>query len=362
MSYNGNDLRTRRMRSKIDHSLDIRNLFGDPFAISTISIAIISWVIAIVGSIAAASTNETFPRFTWWGIAYQFLLLIILILLYSFDTVDYYKSFLTGAFAVAFVYNTNSATNLVYATGSKKAAAAAGVILLSVINLIWIFYYGGDNASPTNRWIDSFSLKGIKPSAYENTLIRTRRRTSRNLNNNNMNTNRQMSDRFMPTSPGFNNNNSNVQHENYMSSHALAGFENADPSISQMNPSHTNTNNTNIEMDTHLSDQPVLSTGSNNNTENTFLSVTSNGSVSDSTMGDTLGLYSDIGDDNFKYTARTLYSYQADDEDQYEISFDQGEILKVSDIEGRWWKARRANGETGIIPSNYVQLIDDADY
>ncbi|CAI4985910.1 CFC_HP_G0089480.mRNA.1.CDS.1 [Saccharomyces cerevisiae] len=29
-----------------------------------------------------------------------------------------------------------------------------------------------------------------------------------------------------------------------------------------------------------------------------------------------------------------------------------------TNIGNTWWKARRANGETGIIPSNYVQLID----
>lgn len=347
MSFADNHLRSRRTRSKVSHTFNLRNLFGDPFAIATISMACISWVIAIVGSIASASTNETFPRFTWWGIAYQFLLLIILTLIYSYDTVDYYKNFLTGAFAVSFVYNTNSATNLVYADGSKKAAASAGVILLSVINLIWIFYFGGDNASPTNRWIDSFSLKGIKPSAYESTLLRTRRRMSKNPAQN------RNTARFMPSSPAFNE----MKHENYVTSNALTGFEHADPSFSQIPPSHSN-----VDVNTGNSDQPVLSTGSNNNTENTFLSATSNGAASETTMGDTLGLYSDIGDDNFKYTAKTLYSYHADDADQYEISFEEGEILKVSDIEGRWWKARRANGETGIIPSNYVQLIDDSSY
>ncbi|CAI4985898.1 CFC_HP_G0089470.mRNA.1.CDS.1 [Saccharomyces cerevisiae] len=86
-------------------------------------------------------------------------------LFYCFDLVDHYRIFITTSIAVAFVYNTNSATNLVYADGPKKAAASAGVILLSIINLIWILYYGGDNASPTNRWIDSFSIKGYQAFA-----------------------------------------------------------------------------------------------------------------------------------------------------------------------------------------------------
>lgn len=121
-------------RMATDHSFNMKNFYADPFAISSISLAIVSWVIAIAGSISSASTNESFPRFTWWGIVYQFLVICSLILFYCFDLVDHYKIFLTTSIAVAFVYNTNSATNLVYADGSKKAAASAGIILLSIIN------------------------------------------------------------------------------------------------------------------------------------------------------------------------------------------------------------------------------------
>ncbi|CCF60554.1 hypothetical protein KAFR_0K02000 [Kazachstania africana CBS 2517] len=322
----GSQARAHRSRNRIDHTFSLGNLFGDPFAIASILAATISWIIALSGSIAAASSNESFPRFTWWGIAYQFLLLCLMVVFYCYDVISYYKSFLTAAMGVALVYNTNSATNLIYSDGSKKAAASAGVILLSIINIIWMFYYGGDNASPTNKWIDSYSLHGMKPSPYEITLLRARRRSSKIPQRRN--------NRDVPNSNAY----TDVSPQNYVSSTALADFENTEPSYAVNN----NAPFTEIPQSTN---------------EDTFLSMPSNGNT-ESTMGDTLGLYSDIADDNFAYVAKALYSYQADESDQYEISFEQGEILRVSDIEGRWWKAKRENGETGIIPSNYVQLIN----
>ncbi|CCH62764.1 hypothetical protein TBLA_0I01050 [Henningerozyma blattae CBS 6284] len=364
------DAKVRRSKAHVKHTFSIHNLLGDPFGISSITIAIFAWIITLGGSSAAVSSDEAFPRFSWWGIAYQLFMIFIMIFLYTYDLIDYYRNFLTGSNSVAFVYNTNSATNLIYTGGSKRAAASAGFVLMATMNLFWIFYFGGDNASPINRWLDSFSIRGIRPSAQENALLRAHRRSTnlilknRNHNNSTINGNNVDFEGSMgvgsrldeyslqrhnnPNLHNRNMTNGGEQMINYMSSVELNGLENTEPKKTQQEI-------TNDLKD--ISDDDMELSGNNdsgvNNNRNTYYTDVSNGNTET-----TMGFYSDIGDDVFPYKARALYSYKANENDAYEISFEQNELLEVSDIEGRWWKARRENGTTGIIPSNYVELIE----
>jgi len=61
--------------------------------------------------------------------------------------------------------------------------------------------------------------------------------------------------------------------------------------------------------------------------------------------------------DTYLYKAKALYAYTANAEDPTEISFAKGEILDIVDKQGKWWQSKRADGSTGIAPSNYLQII-----
>jgi SHO1 osmosensor len=56
-------------------SFSVGRIIGDPFALATISIGILAWLIAFVSSIISALRGN-FPNFAWWTLVFMFFCIV----------------------------------------------------------------------------------------------------------------------------------------------------------------------------------------------------------------------------------------------------------------------------------------------
>lgn len=112
------------------------NVLGDPFALATLSISIIAWLLAIIASIVGeVSTNSPYPNYDWWAVCYMFCVIVGLIVVFGTDTANVYGVAIVGYLGCGLVLTSLSANNLVYSSTGALQAAAAGFILLSMLNV-----------------------------------------------------------------------------------------------------------------------------------------------------------------------------------------------------------------------------------
>ncbi|KAK3170512.1 hypothetical protein Dsin_033104 [Dipteronia sinensis] len=199
---------------------------------------------------------------------------------------------------------TSAVSTLIYQEQGTMQAAAAGFILLSMIavcglmllqsktdilQIIWIFYFGSAPQAAPREFIDGFALHKDRGTF----------RSPRN-----------MQSQFPPPE------NNNAQPPQMYTSAQLNGFETSSP-ISGYHGGPAGAQN-------RQSPQPQMTSAPIPAPAQEVPQPT-----------------------EYPYRAKAIYSYEANPDDANEISFSKHEILEVSDVSGRWWQAKKENGDTG---------------
>lgn len=152
------------------------------FLAGLVVLSAIAWIVAFAGSIAASQSINYFPKFTWWGLVFELIIVIAIPIAVFTAQLQAYRPFLLCCTAIAFIYTSNSVNNLVYYSNSSTAAASAGFIILSIGNFIWLFYLGTDDLTPlpNNR---SVSLSNKQTMTQSTTNLNSQQNEIRGMEN-----------------------------------------------------------------------------------------------------------------------------------------------------------------------------------
>jgi len=285
---------------------DISRIIGDPFALATISISILAWLIAFISSIIS-DVKEPFPNFAWWALVFQLLCIVAVSVVVGYEAEENYNIAIVGYLAAGIVFTASAVNSLIYSSSGAKEAAAAGFILLSMVSIVWIAYYGSKPFSAPRAYVDSFALHKSEKSFRGS----------------------------QPMSNTFGNRTDGNPPQMYTSAQ-LNGFETSSPVSGYAGGPVGAT-----EASRH-SNVPRFGAGTMTSAATGQANETAEAAAAPA---------------EYPYRAKAIYSYEANPDDANEISFHKHEILEVSDVSGRWWQAKKENGETGIAPSNYLILL-----
>lgn len=310
-------------------------LFANKILFATLILAVPGWLIAFIGQ-AAAESREGHVGTVWFGIFVQLFLILGVVATLASDSIGLVRLQISAWTIVALVFSVIGINAGIYSDVGSLKAMAAGYFILTIVNVIWLFFFTAEEDSPVFNLFYSIGGGGALRSSGGRKGAGSRNQPMRMAGGGSMGNGSSYGGGY-PAGPGG-------YQQAYGQSPSTADI--TAEGATKLNPM-TNRSGT---VNRSVTGGPGSELGAH-----------SIGSPKPSmpAAGTIDGHSTHNGEPaaGYGYKARALYAYTANADDPTEISFTKGEILDIVDNSGKWWQARKASGETGIVPSNYMQLL-----
>ncbi|PSS29605.1 hypothetical protein PHLCEN_2v2753, partial [Hermanssonia centrifuga] len=314
----------------------------------------VGWFLAFVAqAVATAQHNRGAVGTLWFAIFLQLFLILGVLHTLATDSIAMHRFQISVFGAIAIVFAVDGVNNTIFTGFASLDAVAAGWLILAVVDILWTLYFTSEEDSLMLHIFNSMGTGGLTPPG------RRRRRTQ---SVHNMSGNGYTTGYAAPGSLGP------VGYDAKANSFA-GGPVGSGASFKQGSVEARSLNAGSVNQVTTPSRGPVpLGAGDNQLGMSSPLmgsgaaGVGAGGGpplpgVQSSPTGGaggmvppesgSMGSAGAPGENSYLYRAKAMYAYTANADDPNEISFDKGEILEITDKQGKWWQARRADGSMG---------------
>ncbi|KAG8712183.1 Transmembrane osmosensor [Ceratobasidium sp. 423] len=309
---------------------DFRPIITHYLFLVTFLLAFAGWLTAFIGQ---AATTAQFANVgtLWFAIFLELFLILGVMHTLATDTISLHRLQISVFGAVAIVFSVNGANAGIYSAASAPQAMGAGWLILSFVNIIWVLYFTAEEGSTVLNTFDSLgSGSGLTPAGAPGG-------------------GRQRGHKHNQSITRSSNGYAGAGKEEHMGMSGITPVHTGGPGgMRQNSPGGMTGAHSFGEDSQHRAASPSTPLMSNAVPPGSGAA----GGVrpgNDPEQGAPTGGYA--------YRAKALYAYSASPDDPAEISFAKGEVLDIMDNNGKWWQARKEDGTTGIVPSNYLQLV-----
>ncbi|UZJ57105.1 hypothetical protein CBS101457_006425 [Exobasidium rhododendri] len=329
---------------------DISLLFSNLIMLGTLGLSAIAWIIAFIGQIVAEADNQM-QRTLWFAIFLELFLILGIAVVIVTDSVAFARFQISTFLAVALVFSVFGIDQGIYSNNGGRNASTAGWFILTIINIIWLFFFTSEEDGMISNLLSGLGngrlggagSRGVQGNGGISRANGTSVNNGSGFGNSYQGGHGGTGGGYQPTygqGPSAADVTMNAQKSGYVggAGSIRSAHNNAAPVIAGGIAGST----VGKSDYGHTSDAGRAASPSSANKQSAPTTV-------EGASGEPMPGYG--------YRARALYAYQANADDPTEISFSKGEVLDIVDNSGKWWQARKPNGETGIVPSNYMQVL-----